>query len=75
MVITSRLASTGYTAIKTLEKTPVAAVLLEYKQEGMDVETIAYHTVSGAPASRSASCIHPLTTEFALVPPSKLIAG
>jgi hypothetical protein len=41
MVITSRLASSGYTAIKTLEKTPVAAVLLEYKQEGMGVETIA----------------------------------
>jgi hypothetical protein len=75
MVITSRLASSGYTAIKTLEKTPFAAVLLEYKQEGMDLEIIAYHTVSGASASHSASCIHPLTTEFAMVPPSKLIAG
>ena len=32
-----KLASSGYTAIKTLEKTPVAAVLVEYQQEGIDV--------------------------------------
>jgi CheY-like chemotaxis protein len=38
-----KLASSGYTAIKTLEETSVAAVLLEYKQEGMDAEAIAYH--------------------------------
>ena len=36
-----KLASNGYTAIKTLEETQVAAVLLEYKQEGMDAEAIA----------------------------------
>jgi CheY-like chemotaxis protein len=36
-----KLASSGYVAIKTLEKTSVAAVLLEYKQEGMDAEAIA----------------------------------
>jgi DNA-binding NtrC family response regulator len=38
-----KLASSGYTAIKTLEETSVAAVLLEYKQEGIDAETIACH--------------------------------
>jgi CheY-like chemotaxis protein len=38
-----KLASSGYTAIKTLEETSVAAVLLEYKQEGMDAEGIACH--------------------------------
>jgi CheY-like chemotaxis protein len=38
-----KLASNGYAAIKTLEETPVAAVLLEYKQEGMDAEAIASH--------------------------------
>ena len=36
-----KLASSGYSAIKTLEKTSVVAVLLEYKQEGMDAEAIA----------------------------------
>jgi hypothetical protein len=36
-----KLASSGYSAIKTLEETSVAAVLLEYKQEGMDAEAIA----------------------------------
>jgi response regulator RpfG family c-di-GMP phosphodiesterase len=36
-------ASSRYTAIKTLAKMPVAAVLQEYKQEGNDVEAIAYH--------------------------------
>jgi CheY-like chemotaxis protein len=38
-----KLASSGYSAIKTLKETSVAAVLLEYKQEGMDVEAIACH--------------------------------
>jgi CheY-like chemotaxis protein len=37
-----KVASSGYTAMKLLEETPVAAVLLEYKQEGMDAEAIAY---------------------------------
>jgi CheY-like chemotaxis protein len=37
------LASSSYAAIKTLEKTAVAAVLLEYKQEGMDAEAVACH--------------------------------
>jgi CheY-like chemotaxis protein len=38
-----KLASSSYTAIKTLEETSVAAVLLEYKQEGMDAEAVACH--------------------------------
>jgi CheY-like chemotaxis protein len=38
-----RIASTGYTAIKMLEETSVVAVLLEYKQEGMDAEAVACH--------------------------------
>jgi CheY-like chemotaxis protein len=38
-----KLASSGYDAIKTLEQASVAAVLLEYKQEGMDAEAIACH--------------------------------
>jgi len=38
-----KLASSGYAAIKALEETSVAAVLLEYKQEGMDAEAIACH--------------------------------
>jgi CheY-like chemotaxis protein len=37
------LASSGYAAIKTLEETSVAVVLLEYKQEGMDAEAVACH--------------------------------
>jgi CheY-like chemotaxis protein len=37
------LASSGYTAMKMLEETPVAAVLLEYKMEGMDAEAVACH--------------------------------
>jgi len=39
----AKIASNGYTAIKMLEETPVAAVLLEYKQEGMDAEAVASH--------------------------------
>ena len=38
-----KLASSGYTAMKMLEETSVAAVLLEYKQEGMDAEALACH--------------------------------
>src|ERR1035437_9635256 len=35
-------ASSGYTAMKMLEETSVAAVLLEYRTEGMDAEAVAY---------------------------------
>jgi len=38
-----KLASSSYTAIRTLEDTSVAAVLLEYKEEGINAEAIAYH--------------------------------
>jgi two-component system, OmpR family, response regulator len=38
-----KIASSGYAAMKMLEETPVAAVLLEYKHEGMDVEAVACH--------------------------------
>jgi len=37
------IASSGEAAIKMLKTVPVAAVLLEYKQEGMDTEAVAYH--------------------------------
>lgn len=35
--------TSAYAALKMLEETPVDAVLLEYKQEGIDAEAIAYH--------------------------------
>lgn len=35
--------SSGHAAMKRLEETSVDAVLLEYKQEGMDSEALAYH--------------------------------
>jgi CheY-like chemotaxis protein len=38
-----KIASSGHTAMKLLENAPVAAVLLEYKQEGMDAEAVAWH--------------------------------
>ena len=38
-----KIASSGYTAVKMLEETSVAAVLLEYKPEGMDAEAVACH--------------------------------
>jgi len=38
-----KIASSGYTAMKILEETSVAVVLLEYKHEGMDAEAIACH--------------------------------
>jgi len=37
-----KTASSGYTAMKILEESPVAAILLEYKREGMDAEAVAY---------------------------------
>jgi len=40
---TVKIASSAYSAIKTLEEAAVAAVLLEYKLEGMDAEAIASH--------------------------------
>jgi CheY-like chemotaxis protein len=38
-----KVASSSYAAIKLLEDAPVAAVLLEYKHEGMDAEAVACH--------------------------------
>jgi CheY-like chemotaxis protein len=38
-----QIASSACPALKILEETPVAAVLLEYKQEGMDAEAVACH--------------------------------
>src|SRR5579863_6252802 len=38
-----QIASSGRPALKMLEETPVAAVLLEYKQEGLDAEAVACH--------------------------------
>ena len=38
-----KVASSGHEAMKMLEKIPVAAVLLEYKQEGLDAEAVACH--------------------------------
>ena len=38
-----KIASSGYPAMKTLEEMSVAAVLLEYKEEGMDAEAVACH--------------------------------
>src|SRR5450756_2557760 len=37
-----KIASSGHTAMKLLQDAPVAAVLLEYKQEGMDAEAVAW---------------------------------
>jgi two-component system response regulator QseB len=38
-----KLASSAYAVMKMLENTSVVAVLLEYKQEGMDAEAVASH--------------------------------
>jgi len=38
-----KLALSGYDAMKMLEGAPVAAVLLEYKLEGIDAEAVAGH--------------------------------
>ena len=48
-----KIASSGYTAMKILEETPVAAILLEYKTEGMDAEAVAYQINSGFRSCRS----------------------
>jgi DNA-binding NtrC family response regulator len=37
-----KMASSGYAAMKILEETSVAAILLEYKLEGVDAEAVAY---------------------------------
>ena len=38
-----KIASSSYTAMKMLDETSLAAVLLEYKEEGIDAEAAAYH--------------------------------
>lgn len=38
-----KIAPNGHAAMKVLQETPVAAVLLEYKLEGMDAEAVACH--------------------------------
>jgi DNA-binding NtrC family response regulator len=38
-----KIAPNGHTAMKMLQETPVAAVLLEYKPEGIDAEAVACH--------------------------------
>jgi CheY-like chemotaxis protein len=38
-----RIASSGLSAMRLLADSPVTAVLLEYKQEGMDAEAVAWH--------------------------------
>src|SRR5512132_4081447 len=45
-----KIATCGYTAIKILEENRIAAVLLEYKQEGMDAEAVAYQIKHRFPA-------------------------
>jgi CheY-like chemotaxis protein len=45
-----KIASSGHTAMKLLEDAPVAAVLLEYKQEGMHAEAVACHIKRRFPA-------------------------
>lgn len=37
------VALSGHASMKMLEKMPMDAVLLEYRQEGMDAEAIAFH--------------------------------
>jgi CheY-like chemotaxis protein len=37
------IAASSYTALKMLDETSVAAVLLEYRLEGMDAEAVACH--------------------------------
>ena len=48
-----KFASSSQTAMKMLEESSVAAVLLEYKHEGMDSEAIACHISNGFPTCRS----------------------
>jgi CheY-like chemotaxis protein len=42
-----KIASSRHTAMKMLEESSVAVVLLDYKQEGVDAEAIACHIVTG----------------------------
>ena len=44
-------ATNAMTALAVLERTPVAAVLLEYKLEGMDAEAVAFHLKQRFPAT------------------------
>lgn len=45
-----KLALSGYDALRILEDTSVDAVLLEYKQEGIDAEAVAVHIKQQFPA-------------------------
>ena len=45
-----RIASSGHSAMKMLDEVSVGAVLLEYKQEGMDAEAIACHVKQRFPS-------------------------
>jgi CheY-like chemotaxis protein len=38
-----KIAASSHSAMKTLEEVSVAAVLVEYKQEGLDAEAVACH--------------------------------
>ena len=49
------IAASGDAAIKMLKRASVAAVLLEYKLEGMDAEAVACHLKQRFPDRRS-SC-------------------
>lgn len=44
-------ATSAVSAIAFLERTPVAAVLLEYKPEGLDAEAVAFHIKQRFPAT------------------------
>ena len=44
-----KIALSGYTAMKMLEHASVAAVLLDYKLEGIDAEAVACHIKQGFP--------------------------
>jgi CheY-like chemotaxis protein len=48
-----KVASSGYDAMKMLEEASVSAVLLEYKQEGMDAEAVPAISSIGFPTCRS----------------------
>jgi CheY-like chemotaxis protein len=43
-------ATTAPRAIAILQRTPIAAVLLEYKYEGMDAEAVVFHIKQRFPA-------------------------
>jgi DNA-binding response OmpR family regulator len=44
-------ATDAVSALAVLERTPVAAVLLEYKLEGMDAEAVAFHIKQRFPST------------------------